>query len=301
MRLIDDHAAHRQRESKLDRALFVAGVQPDRVTRALMAQQPLRERRCGSKVGGAVERQHGRELLAGKRMRRADARLGDDQEARIQQRRARKPGAQGDRGRVLGDKGRSGSPGGEHRALELARFAFVEQNAAGRRERGEQGLRDRRHRDHTVLRRAAGRVIEGLGARDLVGGIREIGRLVDDHRDVAGPHTDRGRAARVGCANIGLRARGDDQVDLAHQLRGDFARHRRRHLLHEIERRTDTVQLGVDVAKQQRQRRCPLGRRRDDDGISSLERIDDVIGRCGGRIGRWRDRADDTDRAGDFH
>ena len=68
--------------------------------------------------------------------------------------------------------------------------------------------------DDAVLRRAAGRVVEGLGAHDAVGGGVDVGRLVDDAGDVAGADAERRRAARVGRAHVGLRAGRDDEVAL---------------------------------------------------------------------------------------
>ena len=57
----------------------------------------------------------------------------------------------------------------------------------------------------------------------------------------------------------------------------------------------------MDVGEQQRERRCALGRRRDDDRVAALERVDDVVRGCSRRIGRRRDRADDSDGPRDLH
>jgi hypothetical protein len=77
-------------------------------------------------------------------------------------------------------------------------------------------------------------------------------------------------------------------------------RRRRRKPLHEIARRADAVELRVHVVEQQRERRLALGRRRDDDRVAALERVQDVVRRRRARIRRRRDGGDDADRARDL-
>ena len=143
-------------------------------------------------------------------------------------------------------------------------------------------------------------MIEGLRAGDLRGRRGHVGRLVDDHRHVAGTDAERRRAAFVRRAHVGLRAGRDDEIRLAHQRIGQLAGDGRRQLQHEIARRPDPVELGVHEFQQQRQCRLSFRRRREDDRVAPLERIDDVVRRRRAGIGRRRDRRDDADRPRDL-
>ena len=62
--------------------------------------------------------------------------------------------------------------------------------------------------------------------------------IVDDDGNVACAYADRRRTARVGGANVVLRAGGDHEIGLPHQLEGLLARDGWRQHLHEIARRT---------------------------------------------------------------
>ena len=132
--LVDDHAADRQRESQLERAVGRSRMQADRVPGALVAQQPLRECRSGGEVVRTIERQHRRQLLAGERVFGPDAILADDQELRRAKRRAVQHGARGDRTGRLRDERRRELAAGEHRRLQLSRLPGIEQHAAFARE-----------------------------------------------------------------------------------------------------------------------------------------------------------------------
>ena len=68
------------------------------------------------------------------------------------------------------------------------------------------------------------------------------------------PTPNAGVPLRVGGAHVGLRAGGDDQVALAHQLGGRLLGDRRRQHLHQVARRADPVELRVDVLEQPRRR-----------------------------------------------
>ena len=102
-------------------------------------------------------------------------------------------------------------------------------------------------------------MIEHLRRRDLCRGRADVRCLIDDDHDIACADADRRRAARISRANSGLRAGGNDQIDLTHQFAGGFAVDGRRQLLHQIARRGDAVQLGGDVLEQQRSRRLSFG------------------------------------------
>ena len=135
--------------------------------------------------------------------------------------------------------------------------AFSPRRAAPRRARSSAAsmrVVDRVDDDDAVLRRAAGRVVERLRAHDQFGRARDVGALVDDHRDVAGADAERRRAARVGGAHVGLRAGRDDEVALPHQLVRRLLAHRRRQQLHQVARRADAVELRVDELDQLRAR-----------------------------------------------
>ena len=56
----------------------------------------------------------------------------------------------------------------------------------------------------------------------------------------------------------------------------------------------------MDELQQQRERRMPFRRRRQDDRVAPLHRVDDVVGGRRGGVRRRRDRCDDADRARDF-
>ncbi len=144
------------------------------------------------------------------------------------------------------------------------------------------------------------RVVEGLRARDLRRRFGDVGGLVDDHRNVAGAHAERRRAAFVRGAHVRLRSGGHDEVGLPHQRECLLARHRRRQHLHEIARRADAVELGMHVLEQQRERGGAFRRRRHDDRVAAFERVDDVVRGRRSRIGRRRDRRDDADRPRDL-
>src|SRR6476646_7972098 len=114
MRLVDDDAAYREREPQLQRALRRTRVQPDRVTGALVAQQPIGER-CGRlEVLGAIEGENRRELLAREWVRGPDPSLGDDEELRAAHFRAVEPGSRSDRPGCLRDERGYELAAGEH-------------------------------------------------------------------------------------------------------------------------------------------------------------------------------------------
>ena len=278
------------------RALRCAGVQPDRVPRALVAQQPLGERRGRGEVLGTIERQHRRQLLAGERMRAADAGLRDDEESRGANRGPHEPGARGDRARGLGDERPARAC---RRRTSRPPVAASRQRRAARRtslaNAATSASYTPRIRDHAVLRRARRRVIERLRAGDLRRSRGHVGGLVDDHRHVARADADRRRAAFVRGAHVVLRAGRDDEIRLPHERVGLFARRRRRQLQHQVARRADSLELLVHEPEQQRQRRLAFRRRRENDRVAPLERIEDVVRRRGAGIRRRRDRRNDAD------
>ena len=177
--------------------------------------------------------------------------------------------------------------------------------------RAEMGARPLERRDHLVvdrildhqrvLRRAGGRVVEALGARDLGRGIGEIGALLDDHRDVAGAHPDRRRAAAVGLAHVGLAAGADHEIDRLHQGLGARAVDRLRQDLHQIRRQPDLGEAGPHQLDRPRGRSPARGRGRDHDRVAALDRHHRLVDRRRRRVGGRRDRADHADGLGVFH
>ena len=125
---------------------------------------------------------------------------------------------------------------------------------------------------------------------------RDVGGLVDDRR-----RRCRRRRRPPACRSRRPRARWSAsrsrRRDRPARISANVASRvdRRRQQLHEIARRADAVELRVHELEQQRERRRALGRRREDDRVAALERVDDVVGRRRAGIGRRRDRGDDAD------
>ena len=218
VRLVDDHAADRQRESQLERAVRRPRMKADRVPGALVAQQPLGERRGGGEVVGAIERQHRRQLLAGERMLGTDAVLA--RRSGTSPRAA--PGGRAPRARrsspaACAMNAGASLPPANIAASSCRASAASSSTPPSRANAATQRVVHGRDGDHAVLRRARRRVIERLRPRDLRGGGGNVGRLVDDHRHVAGADADRRRAAFVGGAHVVLRPGRDDEIRLPHQ------------------------------------------------------------------------------------
>ena len=253
----------------------------------------LDDRAGVGEIARREERQHRRELLARKRMIVADAVLLDHQDARLPGRDGAPGGAIGT-GRLGGALARSrvadwpitagdSLPSGHIKAASVAFCDASTQNGAPRRERREQPRTYRIDDDKAVLRRAAGGVVEGLGAQDAFGGGLDVGGLVDDAGDVAGADAEGRRAAGVGGAHVGLRAGGDDEVGEAHEVGRRALGHRRGQHLHQVARQlrrhAGALELGMDVADQSLAGAPAFRRRRDDDGVAAFQRIDDLVRR----------------------
>jgi hypothetical protein len=235
-----------------------------------------------------------------KRKVRPGAGFLDHQEARSAQGLAFQPGDLRDARRVLRRHLAASLPSGHIAACSLAFSSAVEQHAAGGRQ-GEHGARIHGIEDHhAVLRGATGGIVEGLGAGDRRRRFGEIGRGVDDAGDIAGADAEGRRAAGIGRAHVGLRTGGHHQVGLPHQRMRRVLGDRRGQHLHQVFRRADFGQFGIDVADQRGAGRGALGRGRDDHRIAALERVDDLVGRRGAGVGRGRDRRHHADRARDL-
>ena len=146
-------------------------------------------------------------------------------------------------------------------------------------------------------------MIEHLRCGNFARGVRRVGGLIDDDDNVPRADPDRRRSAFICRAHVGLRSRRHDQVDLPHQLERHFPRHRRWQLRHEVARRADAVELGMNVLDEQGAGGMTLGRGRKDDRIASFERVDDVVcRRCDGTgdfgDAQFRQFGDDADRLG---
>lgn len=134
---------------------------------------------------------------------------------------------------------------------------------------------------------------------DLARRVLDIGRPVDDGDDVAGANAGVRGAAGLPGAHVAGRPRDGQEVDLGHQLVRhlfvDLGEH-----LHEVQRRADLAQLGVNVPQQQRTGRSPLGRGRDDDRVAALQGHHHLVGRRRRRVGGRCDRPDHADGLGDL-
>ena len=118
VRLIDYHAAHRQRFAQVHGTIGLAGLQTHRMTGTLEAENAFGQ--CGSsgKIGDAIHRQHRRQFFSRKRMSKTYTGLRDHQESRGLQRRARQTGDTRNLRRRLGDNGRRELAFGKHRLLQ---------------------------------------------------------------------------------------------------------------------------------------------------------------------------------------
>ena len=233
-------------------------------------------------------------------MRGSDIVFGDDQESRVVHFGPHEAGQRGNRRRVLCDNGVRQLALAEHLILEAARFFLVQQQSSFVHERGQQRVGDRFDRDHAVLRRATRRVIEDLRTSYLGSGVVNVRGFIDDHRDITGADADRRCAARIRSANVGRRSRCHHQIGLPHQLERVLPRHGRRQHLHQVTRRADAIELGVNVIEQQRQRTGTFRRRREDDRVAALQRVDDIVRRRRRGVRRRRDRRHNADRPGDL-
>ena len=148
----------------------------------------------------------------------SDAGLIDDQKTHAVHLRSDEARNGCDCRRILRDDGVGELAFAEHFVFEPAGFFRIEHHAALAHQRREQLIGDHRHRNDAVFRRAAGRVVENLRGCDLARGIGNVSGLVDDDGNVACAYADRRRAARIGSANVRLRAGRYDEIGLAHQL-----------------------------------------------------------------------------------
>lgn len=153
--------------------------------------------------------------------------------------------------------------------------------------------------EDVAVGRTPGPEVRRLGPHGVVGGLVQIlrGRLVPDHRGVAGADGVGRRARHVGAAHDALSAGRDDQIALGHQgLREapvDLAL---------VAQDLDQILGGADppqpfahqldrlAAGLQRQ-----GMRREDDGVAGLDGVDGVAGRRQVGVGRRDDAGDHAD------
>ena len=138
-------------------------------------------------------------------------------------------------------------------------------------------------------------MVERFRAGNFCRSVDHVSGFVDDYGHVAGANTDRRSSARIGGLDIGLRAGGDDEIGLAHQLEGLVTTDRCGQLQHEIAWCADAIKFGMRILQEQRQRRLTLWRWRQDNRVAAFQRIEDVIGRRCTRIGRRRNGGDYAD------
>ena len=301
VRLVDDHAADGKREPELDRPFGLARVQTNRVARALKREQARGEIRRRREIRDAVEREHRRELLARERMRGTDARLLDDQERE-------RPRARGERARRARRSPAPTARSPPARACRRGNISLSSRRVSSASSRKPPSRSNAARSasataataitlfsdEHDVaLSKAFERAIfAAASARSAVSST--IAATLPAPTPIAGVPLEYAARTLV-CEPVATtRSRG------AHQREGRLARHRHRQHLHEVARRADAVELGVDELEQARERRGSLGRRREDDRVAPLERVQDVVGGRRRRIGRRGDRGDDADRPRDL-
>ena len=148
-----------------------------------------------------------------------------------------------------------------------------------------------------AVRGAARSEVGGLAETRVAGGLGDVGRLVDDHRGVAGAHAVRRRPGAVGRLHHVASARGLDEVGLGHQvLRCRDARplqaqqevggrpFPRQGAAHDLDR----LPRGLLAARV----------RREDDGVATLDGEHPDTGRGELRVGGRHERRDQADRLG---
>ena len=248
-------------------------------------------RRCASassKSRARVQRQHRAELLAGERMRRADAVFFDQQHASAALRRWRRSRRSArDRCAPTGRSPPATACRRATSALAACAFCAASSSTAPRaRSAASIGVAHRVDEHQRCSPTSSWSRCRRSSTRTMRSAARaHVGRLVDDDGDVAGADAEGRRAAGIGRAHVGLRAGGHHQVALAHQLGGACLVDRRRQQLHQVARRADAVELRMDEFDQPRAGAPALGRRRDDDRVAALQRVDDLVGRRGARVG----------------
>jgi hypothetical protein len=152
-------------------------------------------------------------------------------------------------------------------------FAFCSSSRISRPwpELGEHLVVDRVDQHHAVVRRAGGGEVERLGDADLLGGVVEVGGLVDGDHRIAGADAERRRAARISGLHHRRAAGGEDAVALAHQLVGLLDR-RRVDAHHEVGRRAHLDDRRAHQVADQLVGQLGARVRRDDDRIAALDR-----------------------------
>ena len=159
----------------------------------------------------------------------------------------RQPGGLGDRGRGLCDKPAVCRAVFPERSFERRLFFAASEVRTPRLECREHfGVNGRLHVQR-VLGRAARRVVESRAPEDLVRRGVDIRACVHDHRSVAAPHTERGRAALIAGEHVGRARRHDDEIGERHEfLSASFALlfvlRSKAQLLHRVARDAQSVE-----------------------------------------------------------
>ena len=157
---------------------------------------------------------------------------------------------------------------------------------------------DRVDQQHGIVRRAGCGLVERLRDADLLGGVVEVGGLVDGDHRIAGADAERRRAARISGLHHRRAAGGEDAVALPHQLFGLVER-RRLDRDDEVGRRAHLDQRLAHLVDDQLVGQLGARVRRDDDGVAALDRVDRLDHRRRLGVGRGRKRADHADRLGE--
>src|SRR6266536_551716 len=143
MRLVDDHARNRQPQSELERLRVVSRMDADRMSGPLIGIDRLNDRARVREVACPVDGEHGRELLAGKRMLAAEPAFLDHQERRVAQLGTAEARELGDPPRLARRHRVRESAVRPHRPLQPGLLIGVEQRATGRAQRVNRGVVDR--------------------------------------------------------------------------------------------------------------------------------------------------------------
>ncbi len=243
-----------------------------------------------------VERHGDGQFLAGEGEVRPGAGFGDDEESGALG--DVETGHAGDRlGRLGDDLGIERAVDPEH-VLELRLLRLVEDEAALRLQPGEHLVVDRVDQKDAVVGRAGGGHVERLRHADLLGGVVEVGGLVDGDHRIADADAQRRRAARISGVDHRPAAGGEDAVALLHQLVGLVER-RRVDADDEVGRRAHGDQRLAHLVADELVGELGARVRGDDDRVPALDRVDRLDHRRRLGVGGRRQRADHADRLGD--
>ncbi len=182
-----------------------------------------------------------------------------------------------------------------HDAAQLRLFLIVREVSAFLLKLFQQLVEDRSFDDQIAVSRASRPEIRRLGQASVMCGFRDVRRLVDDHRRVAGAHAVSWRTRAVCGADHWLAAGSHDQIGPRHQR----LRHRNVDLgqaLQDVGGRAFSLQRFAHQAHRFKRRLLRTRMRREDDYVTRLDPVDRIAGRGEVRVRRGDDAGDDPCR-----